>query len=280
MDSLVTITWLADHLSDPDVRVFDCSRLLDMTIGQEKSGRPAYDREHIVGAAFLDLRDDLSDPESDLTYTPLPAEALAAVFSRLGIGDETGVVLYDNSGSMWAAWAWWLLRSVGFDRAALLTGGVAEWREAGHPVTDQTTEYPPATFTPAPRPGILADRDEVLAATGNPTVRIIDVLPPESYEGLFAMYDRPGHIASAINEPMAFISDGGFSLKSTEEIESGLGGSPDQRAITYCGGGIAASASAFAMVRAGYTDVAVYPGSLEEWTKDPALPMVTGPNPA
>ena len=279
MESLVTITWLADHLSDTDLLVFDCSRLLDMAIGQEKSGRPAYDREHIPGAAFLELQDDLSDPKAEFSYTPLPAGALAAAFSRLGIGDENHVVLYDNSGSMWAAWVWWLLRSIGFDRAALLTGGVAEWREAGHPVTDQATEYPPATLTPVPRPGALADKDEVLAATEDPAVRIIDVLPPESYEGLFAMYDRPGHIASAINEPMAFITEGGFSLKSTEEIESGLGGSPGQRAITYCGGGIAAAASAFAMVRAGYTDVAIYPGSLEEWTKDPALPMVEGPDP-
>lgn len=279
MESLVTINWLADHPSDPDLLVFDCSRFVDMTIGQEKSGRPAYDLEHIVGAAFLELQDDLSDLEAELSYTPLPVGELAAAFSRLGIGDETHVVLYDNSGSMWAAWAWWLLRSVGFDRAALLPAGVAEWRQAGHPVTDQATEYPPATLTPAPRPGALADMDEVLAATREPTVRIIDVLPPESYQGLFAMYDRPGHIASAVNEPMGAISSDGFSLKSTEEIEAGLGGSPDQRAITYCGGGIAAAASAFAMVRAGYTDVAIYPGSLEEWTKDPALPMVVGPDP-
>jgi thiosulfate/3-mercaptopyruvate sulfurtransferase len=278
MESLVTIEWLSDHLGDTGLRVFDCSRFLDMRIGHEKSGRPAYDREHIPGAAFLELQDDLSDPEAEFSYTPLPAGALAAAFGRLGIGDETHVVLYDNSGSMWAAWVWWLLWSVGFDRAALLSGGVAEWREAGHPVTDQTTEYRSAALTPAPRPRALADKDEVLAATGNPTVRVIDVLPPESYEGLFAMYDRPGHIASAVNEPMGAISGDGFSLKSTEEIQSGLGGSPDQRAITYCGGGIAASAAAFAMVRAGYTDVAIYPGSLEEWTKDPALPMVTGPD--
>ena len=279
MESLVTMKWLADHLSDSNLLVFDCSRFIDMTIGQEKSGRPAYDREHIVGAAFLELQDDLSDPEAELSYTPLPAGALAAAFGRVGIGDKNYVVLYDNSGSMWAAWAWWLLRSVGFDRAALLPCGVAEWREAGHPVTDQTTEYPPATLTSTPRPGALADKDEVLAATEDPTMRIIDVLPPESYEGLFAMYDRPGHIASAINEPMGAISGDGFTVKSTEEIESGLGGSPHQRAITYCGAGIAASASAFAMVRAGYTNVAIYPGSLEEWTKDPALPMVTGPDP-
>ncbi|MGB9357112.1 MAG: rhodanese-like domain-containing protein [Acidimicrobiia bacterium] len=279
MESLVTIGWLADHLDDPDLLVFDCSRFVDMTIGHEKSGRPAYDREHILGAAFLELQDDLSDPEAELTYSPLPIGALAAAFGRLGIGDETRVVLYDNSGSMWAAWAWWLLYSVGFDRAALLPSGVADWRDAGHPVTDQTTEYPPATLTPARRPGALADRDEVLAATEDPTVRIIDVLPPESYQGLFAMYDRPGHIASAVNEPMAAISGDGFSLKSTEEIESGLGGVPAERAISYCGGGIAAAASAFAMVRAGYTDVAIYPGSLEEWTKNPALPMLTGPDP-
>ncbi|MGI9529473.1 MAG: sulfurtransferase, partial [Acidimicrobiia bacterium] len=257
----------------------DCSRFVDMTIGHEKSGRPAYDREHIPGAAFLELQDDLSDPKAEFTYTPLPSGALAAAFGRLGIGDEAHVVLYDNAGSMWAAWAWWLLRSVGFDRAALLPVGVAEWREAGHPVTDETTEYPPATFTPAPRPWALADRDEVLGAIEDHTVRIIDVLPPESYEGLFAMYDRPGHIASAVNEPMGAVTADGFSLKSTEEIESGLGGSPDERAITYCGGGIAAAASAFAMVHAGYTDVAIYPGSLEEWTKDPALPMVSGPDP-
>ncbi len=272
--------WLADNLGEPDLLVFDCSRFIDMIIGQEKSGRPAYDREHIKGAAFLELQDDLSDPETEISYTPLPPGELSAAFGRAGIGNESRVVLYDNSGSMWAAWVWWLLRSVGFDRAALLPTGVAQWREAGYPVTDQTTEYPPATLTARPRPRALADKDEVLAATEDPSVRIIDVLPPESYEGLFAMYDRPGHIRSAVNEPMGAITGDGFTLKSTEEIESGLGGSPDQRAITYCGGGIAASASAFAMVRAGYTDVAIYPGSLEEWTKDPALPMVTGPVPS
>ena len=141
MESLITIEWLADHLSDSDLVVFDCSRFVDMTIGSEKSGRPAYDREHIPGAAFMELQDELSDPEAAFSYTPLSAEALATAFGRLGIGDESRVVLYDNSGSMWAAWAWWMLYSVGFDRAALLPGGVAEWREAGHPVTDQTTVF-------------------------------------------------------------------------------------------------------------------------------------------
>jgi thiosulfate/3-mercaptopyruvate sulfurtransferase len=51
------------------------------------------------------------------------------------------------------------------------------------------------------------------------------------------------------------------------------------RHITYCGGGIAASSSAFVMTRLGYTDVAVYTASLQEWAADPALPMETVPAP-
>ena len=49
---------------------------------------------------------------------------------------------------------------------------------------------------------------------------------------------------------------------------------PDARAITYCGGGIAASSNAFVMTRLGFTNVAVYTASLQEWAADPALPMV------
>ncbi len=276
MESLVTIEWLADHLGDADLLVFDCSRFVDMAIGHEKSGRPAYDREHLPGAGFIELDLDLSDPDAASAYTPLSADGLADAFGRLGIGDDSHVVLYDNSGAMWAAWAWWLLRSIGFDDAAVLAGGIAEWKDAGHAVADEPNQYPARTLTTAPRPTLLADRDEVLAAIDDPAVRIIDVLPPESYEGLFAMYDRPGHITSAVNEPMGSINPDGFDIKSPDEMAAGFGGTTDQRAITYCGGGIAAAASAFAMVRAGYTDVAIYPGSLEEWTKDPSLPMVAG----
>ena len=97
MDSLVTMDWLADHLGDPDLLIFDCSRFLDMTIGREKSGRPAYDREHIAGAAFLELQDQLSDPAAEFSYTPLAAGPLAAAFGRAGVGDKARVVLYDNS---------------------------------------------------------------------------------------------------------------------------------------------------------------------------------------
>jgi thiosulfate/3-mercaptopyruvate sulfurtransferase len=51
----------------------------------------------------------------------------------------------------------------------------------------------------------------------------------------------------------------------------------DARHITYCGGGIAASSNAFVMTRLGFTNVAVYTASLQEWAADPDLPMETVP---
>jgi thiosulfate/3-mercaptopyruvate sulfurtransferase len=49
-----------------------------------------------------------------------------------------------------------------------------------------------------------------------------------------------------------------------------------QRTITYCGAGIAASSDALALTLLGVPNVAVYDGSLAEWSADPSLPMETG----
>ena len=88
------------------------------------------------------------------------------------------------------------------------------------------------------------------------------------------MYERPGHIPGAINVPTARIFDDSGRFRSDDEIASLLGGEKDKRTITYCGGGIAASVDAFVLTRLGFTDVAVYDGSLDEWTSNPDNPMV------
>lgn len=92
------------------------------------------------------------------------------------------------------------------------------------------------------------------------------------------MYSRPGHIAGAMNIPVTGLTDETGRYRSHEELAALYTTDRDARHITYCGGGIAASSSAFVMTRLGYTDVAVYTASLQEWTADPILPMETGPD--
>jgi thiosulfate/3-mercaptopyruvate sulfurtransferase len=278
IDTLVTTEWLSQHLDDPDLVVLDCSVHIEMEEGggyQILSGRADYDAGHIPSAGFADLMGDLSDGESTFRFAVPAPEQFAAAMGALGVGDDSRVVLYDASGSAWAARVWWMLRWVGFDRAALLDGGLGTWTAEERPMSTEPVSRQARQLTPVPRPELIADRDEVLAAIDDEGVWIIDALPAESYRGEMNMYDRPGHIPGASNIPAFALLDETGRYRSHEELEAMHDRDRDTRAITYCGGGISASSNAFVMTRLGFTNVAVYTASLQEWAADPALPMET-----
>ncbi len=274
-ETLVDPGWLRRQLGADDLVVLDCT----VEVGQGfrgESGRPAYEQGHIPTAGFADLLVDLADTSSPLeTALPTP-ERFCAAMGALGVGDDSRVVLYDGNLSVWAARVWWMLRWVGFDRAAILNGGLVAWELEDLPLSAEPVERPARTLTPAVRPGLIAQRDEVLAAIADPTVTLVDTLMPEHYRGEWALYSRPGHIPGAVNVSAFTLFDEKGRFRPDEELAALLDTDPRSRHITYCGGGIAASANAFAMTRVGFTDVAVYAASLQEWTADPANPLVVG----
>jgi thiosulfate/3-mercaptopyruvate sulfurtransferase len=276
MDTLVTTEWLSQHLDDPNLVVLDCSVHIEMEEGggyKALSGRADYDAGHIPSAGFADLMTDLSDAESPLKYAVPTAEEFCAAMGALGVGDDSRVVLYDSSGSAWAARVWWMLRWVGFDRAAVLDGGLTAWTAENRPLSTEPASRRAKVLTPAPRPELIADRDEVVAAIEDDAVQLVDAMPEPHFRGEMAMYDRPGHIPSAINVPVTGLTDESGHYRSLDDLAVMHDLDRDARAITYCGGGIAASSSAFVMTRLGFKDVAVYTASLQEWAADPELPM-------
>jgi thiosulfate/3-mercaptopyruvate sulfurtransferase len=276
MDTLVSAEWLAAHLDDPDLVVLDCTVMVEPAEDggfSIVSGQANFETGHIPSAGFADLRGELSDQESDLQFAVPSPEEFAAAMGALGVGDDTRVVLYDSTGSAWAARVWWMLRWIGFDRAALLDGGLNAWTAAGQPLSTEVTPRTARTLTPNVRHALIADRDDVLAAIDDEAVTIIDTLPEPSYRGEMNMYARPGHITGADNVPMHSLFDEAGRFRSAAELQTLFDNEPDSPAITYCGGGIAASANAFVLTRLGYTDVAVYTASLQEWAADPSNPM-------
>ena len=156
---------------------------------------------------------------------------------------------------------------------AVLDGGLGVWTAEGRPLSTEPVDRPAKQLTPAPRPELIADRDEVFAAIDKDAVSIIDALPEASYRGEMTMYDRPGHINGASNTPSTSLLDESGRYRSHDELAAMHDGDRNGRVITYCGGGIAASSNAFVMTRLGFTDVAVYTASLQEWAADPANPM-------
>lgn len=276
LGTLVTTEWLSQHLNDPDLVVLDCTVKVEYTDDgsfRSVSGLPGYESGHIPSAGFADLITDLSDTSNPLQFTMPSAEQFVEAMGALGVGDNTRVVLYDSGRSVWAARVWWMLRWVGFDRVALLDGGLPAWTAAGHPLSTEPAKREARQLTANLRPELIADRDEVYAAIGNQDVHIIDAMPESHYRGEMVMYDWPGHIPGASNTPSSSLVDDSGHYLPHEDLVSIVNGDSKQRTITYCGGGIAASSNAFILTRLGFTDVAVYMGSLQEWTADTDNPM-------
>ena len=277
-DTLVSTEWLSQHLDDPDLVVLDCTVVVEFDESgglRSVSGRSSYETGHIPSAGFADLTTDLSNGDSPFQFALLTPEQFGAAMGALGVGDHSRVVLYDAGNSAWAARVWWMLRWIGFDRAALLDGGLAAWTAEGRPLSTEAAKRPVQQITTTPRSQLIADRDEVFAAIGNDNVRLIDAMPASHFKGDMVLYDRSGHIPGATNIPASELFDESGHHRSQDQLAAILGGDHNTRTITYCGGGISASSNAFVLTRLGFTDVAVYISSLQEWASDFDNPMVT-----
>jgi thiosulfate/3-mercaptopyruvate sulfurtransferase len=280
---LVEAEWLESQLGATDLRVFDCTTNLipdPVNVYTVESGRAEYERGHIPGAGFIDLQGELSDKESDLRFTLPPAAQFEAVMSEKGVGPGTRVVLYSQTTPQWATRLWWMLRTFGFDDAMVLNGGLAKWKAEGRPLSTEPAAYPPATFTARPRLQLMANKDDVLAGLADDSCLVLNALSEEQHRGGGRHYGRPGRIAGSACVPAAEMLDGvNGPYLPLAEIEARMrqaGALNASKVITYCGGGIAASSTAFLLALLGRDNVRLYDGSLSEWVRDPALPMETG----
>jgi thiosulfate/3-mercaptopyruvate sulfurtransferase len=280
---LVETGWLSEHLDDPDLRVLDCTVFLRPVEGgvRLESGRAEWEKAHIPGSAFADLHGDLSDREAHLPIMMPPAEQFAETMSRYGVGNEHRVVLYDAGMNMWAARLWWMLRAFGFERAAVLNGGWKKWTAEHWPVaTGGEVSWPPARFIARPQAGRIANWQEVHAAISDPGARLVHSLSADEFAGRVTRVARPGHIPNSVNVPASSLVDPAtHAYLDAEALRARFaraGALGDKRVITYCGGGIAACSDALALTMLGVDNVAVYDGSLVEWSARPELPLETG----
>ena len=181
---LVQTAWLADHLDHPDVRVVDVRWRAQYEAGRGISAddKAGYLAGHIPGAVFVGMVRDLADPQSDVPDRLVSPAPFAQVMERLGIGDRTLVVAYDDMVlPLSAARLWWALSYYGHARVRVLDGGLRRWRAEGRPLSTEVPVPPPATFTPRPQPDWLATKATVVAALDQPNVAIVDCLAPDQY---------------------------------------------------------------------------------------------------
>jgi len=281
---LVETEALERQISDPGLRILDCTTHLipDPKITyQVAPGRADFEKGHIPVAQFVDVQGDLSDKTHPLRFMLPSGEAFTAAMSRFGVGEGTRVVLYSTANPWWATRVWWMLRVFGFDDAAVLNGGWQKWSREGRPVeTGPAQPRPPGKFVAREQRPLMVGKEEVLQAIGNPAACTINALLPEQHAGTGGnTYGRPGRIKGSVNLPAAHLIDPNTNeFLPPAELRKRFAaiGALDKQVITYCGGGIAASADALALVMLGHPEVRLYDASMSEWATDPRLPMETG----
>ncbi|KAI5916883.1 sulfurtransferase [Thauera sp. 2A1] len=270
---------LAQRLRDADWVVIDCR----FDLANPDFGYQAWRRSHIPGAFFLDLDTDLSGFRSGTNGRhPLPDPAqLAARLGECGIDNHSQVVAYDDTGGMFAARLWWLMRWLGHHRVAVLDGGLQAWCRAGQALDAETPEPIQRSYTFSLQPGRV-DADYVAAHLGGTDMLLLDARSPDRFRGENEMLDPVGgHIPGAINRFFRdnLVTDGCFKQASVlrEEFGALLAARNPHQVVHQCGSGVTACHNLLAMEAAGFHGSRLYAGSWSEWCADPSRPVASGP---
>ncbi|WP_411892111.1 3-mercaptopyruvate sulfurtransferase [Yoonia sp. SDW83-1] len=276
--TLVGTDWLAAHLKDPDLRIFDASWYLpDM----QRDPKAEYEKAHIPGARFFDI-DEISDLRSELPHMAPPVEKFMSRMRAMGVGDGHQVVVYDGMGLFSAARVWWLFRLMGQTNIAVLDGGLPKWIADGH----KTTTVPPTIrdrhMTVQRRDDLVRDVTEVARAAKLGDHEIIDARSPARFRG---EADEPregmrkGHIPGSKNVHYQDLLNADGTMKPPTALRTvfmDAGVDLRKPAITTCGSGVTAAILALALERIGKTDYSLYDGSWSEWGMYADLPIATG----
>lgn len=277
--TIVRTSDLASRLGDSRWVVFDCRH----TLTDPDAGRRAYAREHIPTARFAHMEEDLSDYSiRGAGRHPLPdPHRFAEKLGRWGVGENTQVVLYDDSFGSMAVRMWWMLKWMGHEAAALLDGGLPKWRREGRPLTADPPEIFPTVFAARPDRGMWASAMEVAEGLAKGTIRLIDARAPERFHGEKETIDPvAGHVPGAVNHPFEdnLGLDGTFLPEEAlaEAYRALLNGVPAGKIVQMCGSGVTACHNLLAMEMAGFKGARLYPGSWSEWIADPLRPVARG----
>ncbi len=275
---LVSAEWLIERHRAPHTRVVDARWYID-----GRRGRDEYLKGHVPGAVFVDLDAELAGPKgSGPGRHPLPLpELFASARARAGIGDGTHVIAYDDDGGAKAARLWWLLEHHGhIGRVSLLDGGWQAYLAAGGPTEADPVELSVATAVVRPGRGRkVVTADEVAALEPGDAV-LLDARAWARFTGELEPVDpRAGHVPGARSSPYVnnLVNSGGRFLPDDELRArfAAVGAVPGARVIVYCGSGVTACHTLFALSRVGI-EGELYAGSWSDWSADARRPVATG----
>jgi thiosulfate/3-mercaptopyruvate sulfurtransferase len=261
---LISTEWLANHLSDPDICILDCSWHLPAA---KRSAKAEFDFKHIPGAQFFDL-DAISDTESKLPHMLPIAEKFGREVGKLGVSANKRIICYDSVGLFSAPRAWWMLKAYGLVHVAVLDGGLKKWLAEEREISsDAKTLNSVGSFWARLDTSKVVSIDDV----ANTKAQVIDARSktrfrgeePEARAGV-----KPGHIPGSKNVHYASLLHGNGTLRHPNDLAAIFRKAKvnlDKPIVTSCGSGVTAAILTLALTELGAGDLKLYDGSWAEW---------------
>ena len=254
----------------------------DLVIVDAGSGGSAYEKyllEHLDGALYVDINNDLAEIPKDAKNGgrhPLPSlEKFAETLNGLGINQNSHVIVYDDkNASIAGARFWWMLKAAGVEKVQVLNGGIQKAKEKGLPVNSNTVTAKPVEKISLKEWKLpMVDINFIEDISENPEYMVIDVREKDRYDGKTEPIDEvAGHIPGAINIPFKenLNEDGTFKNPEIlhEKYEEILKNIPSNKIAVHCGSGVTACHTLLALEYAGFDIPNLYVGSWSEWSRN------------
>jgi len=268
---------VAAHLEDASMRLVDLR-------AKGAEGYAEYKKAHIPGAVYLSW-EEIDDVGSNQKGLPMDQTKAEALFSKLGIDENTRVVAYDDSGGLWSTRLFFVLEFFGHKNVAVLNGGLTKWVQEGRPLSTDEPKVQPKKFIARPNPKLTVTAEWVRDNLKNPGVCLVDARSRLEYEGKRTdpgksedpEIKRGGRIPGAVSiDWTSTINPEDHTFKSAEELQKMFekaGATKDREIVTYCRLGNRSAHNYFVARLLGYEKVRNYDGSWIDWGNRAELPV-------
>ena len=278
-NTIISVQELKDIIDNDNVRVFDCR----FSLKDPQGGLKNYQAGHLPNAQFADMDTQLSSAMTESSGRhPLPeVNVFLNQLQEWGINNDTQVVVYDDISGAFAARLWWMMRWLGHENVAVLNGGMKQWTEAGHSLSQDSVEFSKGNFSGSANEEWLVDIDTVQSELTANQITLIDARAADRFTAKDRKSDPvPGHIPGANNLPFAGNLTKEGLLESPDAIkqrfDSVIQDQPLPKVVNMCGSGVTACHNLLAQAVAGYPPMKIFIGSWSQWIRDSSRPVAEG----
>jgi len=277
-ENLCSVSELQKRLNDKDSRL----RILDSSwyLPSERIDSEAeFDKQHIPSAAFFHI-DSICDQQSELPHMLPSAEKFAAAVGKLGISNNSNVVVYDSAGLFSAARVWWMFKVFGHSSVKVLNGGLPAWISNGGALSNTLEPTLEAQFDAMLQVDMVKAKSDLMENCRTQAHTVLDARPTARFLGQ-APEPRPGlasgHMPHSHSLPISELIENGHLIPADQLQRKfkAIGVDNSSSIITSCGSGVTAAIITLALVDAGLGMHSLYDGSWAEWASSDDTEVLT-----